>query len=102
MVYLPKPDTAAASTIRLKLAHQELPSEMAARMWAGRGSGQLCDGCGEPIADEVEYELEFTGSEESPRTLRLHRSCCEAWNVERVALFSMDGCSYVRSRRRSL
>jgi hypothetical protein len=75
-----------ASLIRSKLERQELPTEMAQRMWGGYGNGYRCDGCGRPISQrEVEYELEFPLSA-SQHTVRLHRGCCAIWNAERVAI----------------
>jgi hypothetical protein len=45
------------------------------KVWAGQGSGQICDGCDRPIpASAVECEIDI-----ADRTLRFHRACLAAW-----------------------
>lgn len=97
------PDTITAAIIRMKLERKELPAEAAERIWAGYGRGDLCSGCGAPIAEnEVEYELAFTNADNGAESVRLHRTCCNIWNIERVALFAMEGASFVRARSYSM
>ena len=100
MVIKPGPDSEAAYIIRMKLERNELPAEVAERIWAGYGTGETCSGCGLPIEkEEVEYELTFAKPGVAPpEPVRLHRACCELWNVERVALFAMDGSAFLRAR----
>jgi methionyl-tRNA synthetase len=48
----------------------------ALRVWAGRGTGEICSGCGKPIEpSEVEYEVEVS----SDSSLRFHMSCHDAF-----------------------
>ena len=49
------------------------------RTWAGRGTGVICNGCGETIqAHEIEYEVEMpAGSDAS--TLNFHLACYRMW-----------------------
>ena len=48
-------------------------------MYAGPGTGRVCDGCDQPIAPEdVEYEWEA----DEGRVVRLHRECVELLEAE--------------------
>jgi hypothetical protein len=50
-----------------------------AKLWAGRGRGELCALCIEPIASiETEFEIDLT----SGITLRVHRRCYQLWLEE--------------------
>lgn len=56
-----------------------VPYRKPRRMWAGHGSGTLCDLCGEPIqADQIEYEVELADDGGTP-ALNLHIGCFETW-----------------------
>lgn len=82
-----------ARLIRSKLERRELPFERAERMWAGCGSGELCAGCDRPISrSEVEYELDFHSSSKLGVTIRFHPSCCDLWDMERIASDTVEGC----------
>jgi hypothetical protein len=49
------------------------------RTWAGRGTGVVCNGCGEPIqAHEVEYEVELPPGGDAP-ALNFHLVCYRNW-----------------------
>jgi hypothetical protein len=70
-----------AAIIRAKLASGELPSAKPEKVWAGKGTGQSCSGCGRPItADQVEYEMDLPGARVA---MRLHQSCLEVWDNQR-------------------
>jgi hypothetical protein len=61
---------------------QTLPYEDPVRTWAGRGTGALCNLCGESIkAQDIEYEVELltTGS---VRTLHFHFNCYRVWETQ--------------------
>lgn len=59
----------------------DVPYHKPRRTWAGRGSGALCDLCGEPIdADQIEYEVELAIDTCNP-VLNLHLSCFEEWTA---------------------
>jgi hypothetical protein len=66
--------------IRAKLASGELPRTKPEKVWAGKGTDQLCVACGTRIAaDEVECEVDLPGA----ATLRFHRPCLLIWDQER-------------------
>ena len=69
----------APGTIRAKVEDGRLPLELSARMWAGFGSEQPCDGCGEAISRSQVYEFETRDG----RTIRLHFGCASLLEVER-------------------
>lgn len=70
----------APKKIAAKVERGELSLELPKRMWAGRGSGKPCDGCGEVIsASQVEYEFESGDG----RTVRLHLGCASLLEAER-------------------
>ena len=58
-----------------------LPYRKPRRTWAGRGSGAVCDVCGETIdADQIEYEVELP-ADHSNTVLNMHLSCFEEWTA---------------------
>ena len=70
----------AAKLIRDRLDSGRLPSVAPIRMWAGFGTGQLCDGCDEPIVPaQVEYEFNAADG----CTVRFHLGCAGLWEAER-------------------
>jgi hypothetical protein len=65
--------------IRQRLSRRILPRDSPARMWAGPGTDQPCDGCDRAIgSNETEHEVEVSG-----RAIRLHRECFLIWEAER-------------------
>ena len=70
----------APGKIRAKVEDGRLPVDLPARMWAGPGSGQPCDGCEQIISrGQVEYEFESGNG----RTIRLHLGCASLLEAER-------------------
>ena len=66
------------AAIRAKLASGELPSAKPEKVWASKGTGQVCRACGHPIAGhDVEYEVDFPNA---PGAMRLHRACIMMWD----------------------
>jgi hypothetical protein len=56
----------------------QIPCEEPETLWAGKGSGDFCLACAQPIAaTEIEYEVEFASA-----TYRLHRPCYTIWVEE--------------------
>ena len=54
-------------------------------MWGGRGSGQTCSLCDQPILEtEPEMELEYEGTE-SQAVVRFHLQCQSVWDEMRQA-----------------
>jgi hypothetical protein len=71
----PAADSRARRT-RLKVTSGVLPTQGAQRRWVGRGRGERCNGCGDPITPrETEFELDFRDA----LLLRLHAQCFKAW-----------------------
>jgi hypothetical protein len=65
-----------ARRTRLKVTSGVLPTEGARHRWVGRGRGERCNGCGDPITPrEIEFELDFKDA----LLLRLHAQCFKAW-----------------------
>ena len=85
----PKPPTGQprhtdiAATIRAKITARTLPRVMPSQVWAGYGTGQPCDGCGQEILDTgIEYEVEIPDW----GRIRFHLTCLAIWHHERVKL----------------
>jgi hypothetical protein len=69
-------------TARERIATGQLARDTPARIWAGKGTGQLCALCDKPIQrDEVEYEVEHH-TDEVRRTFRFHIVCESVWKLE--------------------
>jgi hypothetical protein len=67
--------------IRDKLDAGALPHDHPARLRAGKGSGNPCTACGEPIAiSEPEFEPQYT---DARPVLRFHGKCYDIWDAER-------------------
>ena len=65
--------------VRALIAAGTLPCEPEDRVWAGRGTGDTCAACVQPIdRTEIEFEVDLP----SGRTLRLHRQCHRIWLEE--------------------
>jgi hypothetical protein len=63
--------------IRLKIDNGMLPQPPRNdnKVWAGQGTGRICDGCDKPIpSSAVECEVDL-----GDRTLRFHRACLVTW-----------------------
>lgn len=68
---------------RERIEQQVLPRTKPARTWGGRGTGQHCSLCDEPILDsEPEMELEYETAPAAP-VVRFHLQCQSAWEAER-------------------
>jgi hypothetical protein len=74
----PKPDAAALlERARRAIAARELPPGVSTRVWGGRGTGQLCSLCGQPIGfNDVEIELEGV---QVASGVRFHSKCHLLW-----------------------
>jgi hypothetical protein len=69
-------------SIQQRLHSGGLPRTPPRRMWAGRGTGAKCDGCGDPISPEqVEYEFQYAAE---ARTFRMHLGCAGVWETFRM------------------
>jgi len=56
-----------------------LPPQPPEKYFGGKGSGQRCDVCEQPITvDQLQYETDIAG-----RTLRFHERCVEMWRQAR-------------------
>jgi len=66
-----------------RIDQARLPRSKPARMWGGRGTGQICNLCDKPILDtEPEMELEYDGS--APlKIVRFHLQCQSVWDEAR-------------------
>jgi hypothetical protein len=73
-----KPDAAALlERARRAIAARELPRGVSSRVWGGRGSGQPCSLCSQPIGlNDVEIELEGV---EAAAGVRFHSKCHLLW-----------------------
>jgi len=67
-----------AALIRRKLDQRQLPLGAPAKVWAGYGSGSLCDGC-DAVIFLAQVEYGFTIDEQ---TLRFHVGCYGLWGAE--------------------
>lgn len=58
-----------------------LPDCPAPRTFRAKADGNVCDGCGGPIARDVAYELDLADQTSSGgmRTLNLHLMCHAIW-----------------------
>ena len=62
--------------ILAKLAAGALPNVRVSRVWAGPGSGRVCDCCDEAITEsDVEHEVLLAGAV----LLKLHQNCFSIW-----------------------
>jgi hypothetical protein len=75
---------------RERIAKGQMPGEAPTRFWGGFGTGWPCALCDKPIqSDEIEYEVKPI--EAAVQTLRFHRVCHYAWQLE---------CARVKQRPR--
>ena len=71
-----------AALIRAKLASGELQRAKPEKVWAGKGTGQSCWGCGALITPaKVEYEVDLAAG--PTLTLRFHQGCLAVWDEAR-------------------
>ena len=70
--------------IRSKLRGGLLPRIQAVEIVVVRAAGQLCEGCGEPVA-ATEEMVWNVASRDSPE-LHFHATCFEIWDQERAGL----------------
>ena len=71
-----KPDQIIRQRIRTLLATGDLQCDEPEAVWAGKGEGEHCAACAEPIPQtEIEYEVSVPGG----RMFRLHRRCHRLW-----------------------
>jgi hypothetical protein len=76
------PPDMRSKSVREALRRKGLPDAQFACLWAGYGTHDPCDRCGQVIAeDQVEYELEFRQGAGIAR-LKLHFECWEIWREE--------------------
>jgi hypothetical protein len=67
--------------IRQKLDDGTLPTKAPLKIYAGYGSGEACDGCGDTIfRAQAEYELSYP---DKRRIFRLHFGCASLWEALR-------------------
>jgi len=72
---------ALRETARERIEQSRLPRSKPARMWGGRGTGQVCSLCDQPILDtEPEMELEYEGAQP---VVRFHLQCQSVWDEAR-------------------
>lgn len=68
-----------------------LPERPPERMWGGPGGGCLCAVCGRNIGkEEMEFELQFSSTEEGFKSYHVHVRCFAAWELERRSADSND------------
>jgi hypothetical protein len=80
----------AACLIRAKLAVGQLPRRTNTKLWAGLGTGLLCDGCDHPITvTDTEYQVDAIGL----GTLRFHKACMWFWQEASVTRHDTAGSS---------
>jgi hypothetical protein len=72
-------DLATLVADKIRSGALPLPPEPPQKYFAGKGTGQLCDLCEQPItAEDLEYELDTGGC-----TLRFHEKCLDMWRQAR-------------------
>lgn len=72
-------ESAIRQRIRTMVETGALPCDEPEKVWAGKGMGQHCVACSQPIsAAEIEYEVELTAGQ----MFRVHRRCHEIWREE--------------------
>jgi hypothetical protein len=70
--------------IRHKLLGGRLPRSRAVDVWAAPGDGQVCDGCGEPIARN--QQIVWGIATRDWTSIQFHADCFQIWDAERLAL----------------
>ena len=71
--------TSVSPLIVSRIIEGLLPSLHRPAVWAGHGTGRLCDGCAAAIdATEIETEIDLPDA----AVLRLHELCFRTWRDE--------------------
>jgi hypothetical protein len=77
---------------RQRIANGQLPREELTGVWVSRATERLCSLCDKPIEPgEPDYEIERLAA--AAQTLRFHRVCHYAWQLE---------CGRVKRKPRSI
>jgi hypothetical protein len=84
----------ARELIRRKLHARRLPRSRALGIWARPGTGQACDGCGEPIAPEQQIVWGIATLDRM--SIEFHDHCFEIWDSERLAVPRQESDSGTR------
>jgi hypothetical protein len=72
--------TPSAETVRVKLDIGLLPADQPATLWIGRGGGEACAVCEQPILKlQARYEAEY---DDHRPTIRFHARCHLLWRAE--------------------
>jgi hypothetical protein len=67
--------------IHQKVAAGVLPKDTPVRMWAGYGTGKVCDACDlSTKKKDVEYDVDMADG----RTFSFHQLCITLWHQERA------------------
>lgn len=70
--------------VREAMKADSLPDGRPERMWGGPGSGAPCAVCGGSVGQqEMEFELQFSATEEGSGSYHAHVRCFAAWELER-------------------
>ena len=78
-----------SALIRAKVAAGTLPKYAPVKVWAGYGTGKLCDACGLPTSTAgIEYEVDMADRQ----TFLFHQPCLTMWHPE-CAAYLADGSS---------
>lgn len=66
-----------------RICSKLLPAEVPKSIWAGKGTGEPCSLCDQPVAQtEMEYEVNVPSGEGAGRILRFHLRCHALWQLE--------------------
>ena len=69
------------AVIREKVRTGILPRACPSRMWAGHGTGKMCDACDQPTTErDIEHEIEMPDG----RIFFFHQPCLGLWHQERA------------------
>jgi len=78
-----KPDSELLrEQVRTRIASGALPQAAPARLFAGKGSNETCDVCGQSISPtQIVYDVEVTQGA-GRKNLHFHLACHAAWQLE--------------------
>lgn len=71
--------------VRKKLQDGRLPKTRAERFWARAGAEEMCDACESPISKDHMAVEGFAPRMTDLKPLRVHASCYQIWDAERLA-----------------